>query len=192
MFRYLMILLAFCVAPFAVAQTDEPASAEFLRSHGFVLIEPNLVCSKFGGSDAVIKHRPGMSWYTLCEGGINSPSYVGVLNRARSSPRFDMQKDFGNNFMRVTNDPGSRSINCKRDPTKDVVTGLDGEAVDCILSPGTEGQRPMYFTVFYFSPSGESWGKAIVFSDFGRGDKDHEGFKASVRARIAKNLKAVK
>lgn len=182
-------LVALATVSSAVAQTDASSAQELLGSkYGFTLTEPkDLTCN--GG---MITIRPGTTWYTLCESGLNTAEYVGVMTKNRFSDIPAIHKDFGNVFMEVTKEQGERSLKCTPDKTPVVANGMHGAFVDCVLEALSKSQKPMYFTTFYFSPKGSDiLGKFIVFSNFGKGEKDHDTFKAAARASINANLKKV-
>lgn len=173
----------------AFAQTDASSAQELLgKKYGFTFTEPkDLTCN--GG---MITIRPGTTWYTLCESGLNTAEYVGVMTKNRFSDIPAIHKDFGNVFLQITKDTSSRRLDCISDQTKDTVTGMYGFFVDCVLAASNQSQKPMHFTTFYFSPKGSDiLGKFIVFSDLGKGEKDHDSFKAAARASINANLKKV-
>ncbi|MBP9782790.1 MAG: hypothetical protein KBC50_03625 [Candidatus Pacebacteria bacterium] len=183
------VLVALAAMSSAVAQTDASSAQEFLGSkYGFTLTEPkDLTCN--GG---MITIRPGTTWYTLCESGLNTAEYVGVMTKNRFSEIPAIHKDFGNVLLEVTKDQSQRSLKCISDKTPVIAGGMHGAFVDCILMPASESQKPVHFTTFYFSPKGSDiLGKVIIFSDFGKGEKDHDTFKAAARASVNANLKKV-
>lgn len=194
MFKSLLATILVALAAMssaAFAQTDASSAQELLgKKYGFTFTEPkDLTCN--GG---MITIRPGTTWYTLCESGLNTADYVGVMTKNRFSDIPAIHKDFGNVFLEVTKDSSTRRLDCVSDQTKDTITGMYGFFVDCVLAAATGGgiQKPMYASFFYFSPKNtDILGKVIVFSDFGKGEKDHEAFKAAARASVNANLKKV-
>ena len=173
----------------AFAQTDASSAQELLgKKYGFTLSEPaDLVC----GPNGMIPEKNGSEWSTVCESGVNTPNYVGVITKSRTANIMAINKSFGDMFMLATADTSMRDLKCVGDKPGEVA-GMIGVFSHCTLNPSSNAQKPMYASFFYFSPKNtDILGKAIVFSDFGKGEKDHDTFKAAARASVNANLKKV-
>lgn len=186
MFKHLLATILVALATMssaAFAQTDASSAQELLGSkYGFTLTEPkDLVC----GQNGMIPNKPGAEWSTVCESGVNTQNYVGVITKTRNANIMAINKNFGDMFMLTIGDTSTRDLKCLGEKPIEIA-GMFGVFSHCTLN----GHKPMYASFFYFSPKNtDILGKVIVFSDFGKGEKDHEAFKAAARTSVNANLK---
>jgi hypothetical protein len=157
------------------------ASQKFLsKTYGFTFSGSDFTCGKHKTTVA------GKQWFVICESGINTETYTGIMWRAPGSSTRELQKNFGDSLLSAIKDPTTRTLQCNVDQTIINLGTISGFFSDCRLAPGEEGQNPINISFFYFNESSRV-ANVIVFSDFGQGTIDYQTFKSYTRNKI-KNL----
>lgn len=156
-------------------------SQKFLsKTYGFTFSGSNFTCGKHKTAVA------GKQWFVICESGINTETYTGIMWRTPGSSTRELQKNFGDSLLLAIEDTTTRTLQCNVDQTIINLGSISGFFSDCRLAPGQDGQTPINISFFYFNESSDV-ASVIVFSDFGKGNTDYQTFKSYTRDKI-KNL----
>ena len=157
------------------------ASQKFLsKTYGFTFSGGDFTCGKHKTIVA------GKQWFVICESGIDTENYTGVMWRIPGSSVRELQKNFGDSLLLAIGDTTTRTLQCNVDQTIINLGSISGFFSDCRLAPGQDGQTPINISFFYFNESSDV-ASVIVFSDFGKGNTDYQTFRSYTRNKI-KNL----